>query len=152
MAAVLFYHITRNPIEVTLATLLGKSLEAGWRVAVRTGSADQSAHFDTALWKGAEGSFLPHDIAGGDHDADQPILISDRPTGANDPKCLLTLGGAAFDPAEAEGVERLCVLFDGNDPAAMNTARQQWVAVKEAGVKAQYWSEDSGRWEMQSET
>ena len=35
MGAAFFYHLTRTPLESTLAMLLGKSLAAGWRVAVR---------------------------------------------------------------------------------------------------------------------
>ena len=35
MGVAYFYHLTRQPLEVTLPMLLGKSLAAGWRVVVR---------------------------------------------------------------------------------------------------------------------
>ena len=35
MGAARFYHLTRSPVEAALPMLIGKSLEAGWRVAVR---------------------------------------------------------------------------------------------------------------------
>ena len=35
MGAAFFYHLTRRPLEHTLPLLLGKALQAGWRVAVR---------------------------------------------------------------------------------------------------------------------
>jgi DNA polymerase-3 subunit chi len=47
---------------------------------------------------------------------------------------------------------RVCILFDGNDDAALDTARGQWKALTRAGCSAQYWSEESGRWEKKAET
>ncbi len=152
MGAVLFYHLTRDPAPVTMGVLLEKSLGAGWRVGVRVKTAEQAAAFDQALWKGPNDRFLPHGAAGGDMDADQPILISPEAEFPNNPACLMIVGGADVDPAEAEAYERVWVLFDGNDGDAVAFARQQWSAVKSAGVKAQYWSEDSGRWEKKAET
>ena len=40
---------------------------------------------------------------------------------------------------------------DGNDPAALDIARGQWKALTDAGCAAQYWSEESGRWEKKAE-
>jgi DNA polymerase-3 subunit chi len=48
-------------------------------------------------------------------------------------------------------LERVCVLFDGNDPSAVETARGQWRNLTGAGCSAQYWSEESGRWEKKAE-
>ena len=48
---------------------------------------------------------------------------------------------------ETEALERVCILFDGGDGAAVQAARGQWKALTSAGCKAQYWSEESGRWE-----
>lgn len=48
-------------------------------------------------------------------------------------------------------MERVCVLFDGNDDLALNRARGQWKALTDAGCAAQYWSEESGRWEKKAE-
>ena len=54
-------------------------------------------------------------------------------------------------PEEVEALERVCILFDGNDAAALDAARGQWKGLTGAGCKAQYWSEESGRWEMRAE-
>jgi DNA polymerase-3 subunit chi len=48
-------------------------------------------------------------------------------------------------------MERVWVLFDGNDAARLQAARQQWKATVGAGHAAQYWSEESGRWEKKAE-
>ena len=76
MGAAYFYHLTRRSQRDTLLMLLGKSLENGWKVAVRGTDAGGLDALDAALWQGPDESFLPHGIAGGPHDADQPILLT----------------------------------------------------------------------------
>ena len=73
MGVAYFYHLTRRPLEETLAMLLGNSLGAGWRVAVRGTDGARLAWLDERLWLGAEDGFLPHGLEGGEHDADQPV-------------------------------------------------------------------------------
>lgn len=151
MGAAYFYHLTRRPMEETLAMLLGKAAGAGWRVAVRGTDAARLAWLDERLWLGADDGFLPHGLAGGAHDADQPVLLT---TGAadNGAVCVMSVDGAEVTPQEVAALERVCVLFDGNDPQALDIARGQWKALKDAGATAQYWSEESGRWEKMAET
>ena len=57
----------------------------------------------------------------------------------------------SFIRREVQALERVCVIFDGNDPAALDIARGQWKALTDAGCAAQYWSEESGRWEKKAE-
>ena len=133
MGAAYFYHLTRQPLEVTLPMLLDKALGQGWRVAVRGRDAARLNWLDEKLWLGPEESFLPHGLAGGPHDADQPILLTPGPA-ANDPQCLMTIDGAEVAAEEVTTLERVCVLFDGNDPAAVEMARAQWKALTGAGV------------------
>lgn len=150
MGAAYFYHLTRRPLEDTLPTLLEKALEAGWRVAVRGTSEERLNWLDEKLWLGRDDGFLPHGIAGGPHDALQPVLLTTEEAG-NDPACLMAVDGAEISPAEVQSMERACVLFDGNDPAAVDHARAQWKALTDAGCSAQYWSEETGRWEKKAE-
>ena len=76
MGAAFFYHLTQRPLEATLPMLLTKALQAGWRVAVRGRDAGQMAWLDEKLWLGPEDGFLPHGLAGGAHEADQPVLLT----------------------------------------------------------------------------
>lgn len=151
MGAAYFYHLTQRPLEATLPMLLDKARGAGWRVAVRGSEAARLDWLDQKLWLGPEEAFLPHGIAGGPHDALQPILLTTGAAG-NDPQCLMTIDGAEVTSAEVQALERVCVLFDGNDPEALDRARGQWKALTGAGCAAQYWSEASGRWEKKAET
>ncbi|WEF24953.1 DNA polymerase III subunit chi [Paracoccus sp. S3-43] len=161
MGNALFYHLTRSPAESLLPVLIGKSLAAGWHVELRGTDPARMERLDLHLWQGD--GFLPHGLAGGPHDARQPVLLTVTGQGAagqgaagqgaagqgaaNRPACLMALDGAEVAPAECEGLERACIIFDGGDAAATARARDQWRALTGAGVAAEYWSEESGRWE-----
>lgn len=152
MGAAYFYHLTRGPVEQTLPMLLDKSRQAGWRVLVRGQDMDRLRHLDQVLWRGVEDSFLPHGLAGGPHDARQPILLgTDISTEANAATCLMSVDGADVSAEEVSAMDRVCILFNGLDEAAVQHARTQWKALTDAGCAAQYWSEDSGRWEKKAE-
>ena len=147
MGAVYFYHLTRSQLPATLATLAEKSLAAGWRVAVRGTDGAALSALDETLWE-REG-FLPHGLAGGPHDALQPVLLTTG-AAANGAVCVMSVNGAEIAPAEVADLARACVIFDGHDGAAIAHARGQWKAYKDAGVEAQYWSEESGSWQKKA--
>lgn len=149
MGDVYFYHLTEQPLEATLPMLLQKSLAAGWRVAIRSGDDALIERLDAALWLG-EG-FLPHGTAGGPHDADQPILIT-KDTASNGAHCLMAVGQANVEASEAKSADRTCILFDGADGQAVDHARGQWRQLTEAGLAAQYWSDEGGRWQKKAES
>lgn len=146
MGNALFYHLTRSPAESLLPVLIGKSLAAGWQVELRGTDLARMERLDLQLWQGD--GFLPHGLAGGPHDARQPVLltVAGQPA-ANRPACVMALDGAEIAPAEIEALDRACILFDGGDAAATARARDQWRALTGAGIAAEYWSEESGRWE-----
>ncbi|NDR56377.1 DNA polymerase III subunit chi [Aliiruegeria sabulilitoris] len=152
MGQALFYHLTRHPLEVTLAMLLEKSLQRDWRVVVRGSDAGRLQFLDQKLWLGPEEGFLPHGLAGGPQDADQPVLLTAGEELPNGATVLMSIDGAAVTAAEIEALERVCILFDGHDPAAVQHARGQWKGLTGEGAAAQYWSEESGRWEMKAES
>ena len=152
MAVARFYHLTQDPLEVLLPTLIGKAQEIGLAVALRGTDRARMEALDRQLWLG-EG-FLPHGLAGGAHDADQPCLltwdgtrVSDLPNATG---CLIALDGAEVGADEVRAVERLCIVFDGLDQQALARARDQWRALTAAGIEAEYWSRESGRWECKA--
>jgi DNA polymerase III subunit chi len=151
MAEVLFYHLQRQPLEAVLPALLEKSLERGWRVVVQGASEERLAALDDHLWTYREDSFLPH---GTDREAQagaQPVVLTLNASNPNGASIRFLVEGAQM-PANAEGYERMVVLFDGNDPDALAVAREQWRAVKTAGHDATYWQQDQrGRWERKSQ-
>ena len=63
---------------------------------------------------------------------------------ANGARGLVLLDGAEVQPDEVAGLERVWLLFDGADEAAVQAARAQWTRLTGWGMAAQYWSDDSG--------
>lgn len=150
MGAVLFYHLTRRPLEAVLPPILERALAQGWRVALRASAPERLDWLDTQLWMG-EG-FLPHGRAGGGFDADQPVLLTTGAGLPNGAQALMAVDGAEITAEEARAAARSWILFDGADEAALAHARGQWRALTAEGVAAQYWSEESGRWEKKAES
>jgi DNA polymerase III subunit chi len=152
LGTVMFFHLMQSAPADTLAVNASRALGQGWRVLVRGTDPATLERLDADLWiKGGDDSFLPHGLAGGDHDPDQPILL-----GTGDPvngaKVLALIDGAGATDAEIASMERVWVLFDGNDPDRLQAARLQWKTMTGAGHPAQYWSEESGRWEKRAES
>lgn len=146
----MFYHLTRSTPAETMATILPRALSAGWRVMLRGTDQAALAALDLALWTQSDDGFLPHGLAGGPQDADQPILLGQGAI-ANAAQGLMLIDGAETTPEEAAPLQRVWVLFDGADDAALSRARKLWTTLTTAGLAAQYWSEESGRWEKKTE-
>ena len=147
----MFYHLTQRPLEATLPQLLDRSMKAGWKVVVRGPNSQRLDWLDDKLW-GGDDSFLPHGRAGGPHDALQPVLLTTEDAAPNGAACLMAVDGAAVRAEEVNALERVCILFDAHDQEAVQHARGQWKALTSAGVTAEYWSEESGRWEKKAES
>ncbi|MEL6959252.1 MAG: DNA polymerase III subunit chi [Pseudomonadota bacterium] len=151
MGAAYFYHLTTASLEQTAPTLLAKSREAGWVIEVRGREAAAMDALDAQLWRGPAESFLAHGRAGGDHDADQPILLTAGEAAANGATAIMSVHGAEVSREEVQAADRVMILFDGHDGDAVAHARTQWKALTDAGCAAQYWSQESGRWEKKAE-
>lgn len=149
MGTAVFYHLTRSGPDETLATILPRALQAGWRVMIRSPDIGRLERLDGKLWLEPEDGFLPHGLEGGAQDADQPVLLG-QGAAVNGAKGVALMDGAHPLPGE-ETLERLWVLFDGADEAAVQAARGLWTRLTGAGMAAQYWSEESGRWVMKVE-
>ena len=151
MGAVYFYHLTDSLLEEALPLLIDRAQGQGWRVLVRGRRPALLDRLDQVLWQGPDDGFCAHGLAGGDHDADQPILLGvDTPAAGF--ACIISVDGAALTAAEIAQADRACILFDGHDGDALQHARGQWKALTGQGVAAQYWAQDDGRWVKKAET
>jgi DNA polymerase-3 subunit chi len=147
MAVAKFYHLTRSAVEDTIPLILSRAVAEGMRVVVRGTDAGRMAWLDERLWLVSDESFLPHGLARGPHDDLQPVLLTHEdvlPAGAS----LMAVDGAEVVLEDCTGRDRVWILFDGNSDAAVAGARAQWSDLTKAGVAAEYWSEESGRWQM----
>jgi DNA polymerase-3 subunit chi len=152
LGAAYFYHLTQAPLETTLPRLLEKARGAGWSIAVRGVEPGRMEWLDQKLWLLGDESFLPHGLAGGPHDRLQPILLTTASETPNDATCIMSVDGAVVSAEEVNAAERVCILFDGHDQEALHQARVQWKTLTDAGCAAQYWSEETGVWQMKAES
>jgi DNA polymerase-3 subunit chi len=149
MAEIGFYHLTRTPLEQALPRLLGRVLAAGGRAHVLCDAPERAQALDAALWTAPEPDWLPHGLAGGEHDALQPVLLGTVDAApANGARFLVLVGRAAS--ARLADYDRVLDLFDGSDDAAVAAARARWVAAKAAGHTLAYWQQGTGGWEKKA--
>lgn len=143
MADVAFYHLTRSHVEDALPPLLSKTLAAEKRGLVCC-SKGRFSQVSTAIWSKLQDSWLPHGISGKDDDPSIcPIWLTDSADdNANEAGFLFFLDGTA--PDDLPGAERVFILFDGTDDAAVTAARSQWKSFGEKGHELSYWQQDDG--------
>ncbi|PIB24896.1 DNA polymerase III subunit chi [Amylibacter kogurei] len=150
MSEIFFYHLVQSPLEQTLPELLGKCLSRDWRVIVRGTDTKRMVWLDEILWGGTPDSFLPHGFMTGANDARQPVLLTEADKNVNNAQVLMLVDGATATADEINGYERTCLLFDGNNPDALNAARSEWKRLTDAGVVAKYWSQADGPWALKA--
>jgi DNA polymerase III subunit chi len=150
MTEVLFYQLQRQPIEKVLPILLEKSLERGWRVAVQSSSEERIEALDALLWTYRDDSFLPHGTYKESSAADQPILLTVNADNLNRSAVRFLIDGSPM-PSDAASYERVVLLFDGEDPDALEDARERWRDAKGLGLDVTYWQADErGRWQRKA--
>jgi DNA polymerase III subunit chi len=147
-----FYHLQRQPLEAVLPVLVAKSRERGWRVAIEVPAQERMAALDDHLWTFSEESFLAHCTDREPDAAQQPVVLTTGPGNPNGAAIRFLVAGAGAR-VEADGYERVVLLFDGNDGDALAAARQDWRLIKAAGRAATYWQQDErGRWHKKAGT
>ncbi len=139
-----FYHLTATPLDRALPKIAEKVVATGARLLIVSASDDQRTALDRLLWTYAPESFLPHARAGGEADADQPILIAPDIAPTNGARHVAIVDGLWRD--EALGFDRAFHFFDDE---AIREARLAWKALADRdGVERRYWKQDEGgRWE-----
>lgn len=148
MADVVFYHLERAPLERVLPGLIEKCLERGWRTIVQASSRERVDALDALLWTYRDDGFLPHGIAGSDHAAAQPVLLTVDDANPNGSAVRFFVDGASTaDAGSLAAYERVVFMFDGHDESAVAQARDRWKAAREAGHAVTYWQQDeNGKW------
>ncbi len=150
MTEMLFYHMKGQTPEQVLPPLLQKSLERGWRVVVQASSDERVEALDAHLWTWRDDSFLPHGTWRDPEAAAHPIVLTVNEENPNAATVRFLLDGAVLS-GKAAAYERIVLLFDGDDPEAVETARMRWSEAKTAGIAVTYWQADEqGRWRRQA--
>ncbi len=146
MTEALFYHLDGQPLERVLPVLLQKSVARGWRVVVEAGTPERLAALDSHLWTFDDAAFLPHGTAADGHAALQPVYLAAGPEAPNGATVRFLVDRAPL-PEDPERYERLVLVFDGTDEAALAEARAAWKSLKSRELEVTYWQQDGeGRW------
>ena len=146
---VLFYHLEQRSLESVLPELLERTLERKWRAVVQAGSQQRLEALDSHLWTYADASFLPHGTARDGELDRQPVVLTTAGDNPNRAEVRFMVDGA--EHPDLTPYIRAVFLFDGRDESALATARQQWKAVKAAGLDATYWQQgEAGQWEKKA--
>ena len=150
MTEVLFYHLKGQMPQQVLPTLLQKSLDRGWRVVVQASSEERVEALDAHLWTWRDDSFLPHGTWRDAEASQQPIVLTVSDHNPNGATIRFLVDGALM-PADASAYARVVLLFDGEDPDALDAARARWAEAKSAGFEVTYWQADEkGGWRRQA--
>jgi len=146
MTSIGFYHLTTSPLERALPRLLEKVLEGRKRAVVLCGSAERLSFLNSSLWTLGKASFIPHGSAAEGNTPDQPIWLTTVDENPNGATFIVQTDG--MNSPSLSTYERCLDLFDGNDPEAVQAARERWKAYKDQGCEVTYWKQtESGAWE-----
>jgi DNA polymerase-3 subunit chi len=149
MAEVWFYHIERGGVETVLPVLLRRGLDRGLRMAVETTGTERANQLSQQIWAAEDTAFIPHGLATDSGSHLQPIIIADSAENPNKATCRFYVDGA--EPKSLDGLDRVCILFDGRDPSGLEAARALWRRFTTDNTKAIYQKQDeSGRWQEQA--
>ncbi|MFI4948095.1 MAG: DNA polymerase III subunit chi [Alphaproteobacteria bacterium] len=144
MAEIGFYHLRATPLERALPRLLERASAGGYRIVVRAASSERVEHLSALLWTYDEASFLPHGTARDGNAAEQPIWLSERAENPNRATMLVVVDGV--EPDDLAAFTRVADMFDGNDPTAVEGARDRWRRATAAGHTLTYWQQTETGW------
>jgi DNA polymerase III subunit chi len=150
MTEVLFYHLKDQSPEQVLPALLQKSLDRGWRAVVQASTEERVEALDAHLWTWRDDSFLPHGTWREAEAARQPIVLTVGEDNPNNAAIRFLVEGATM-PTDVAAYERVVLLFNGEDPDAVEVARLRWSEAKSAGFEVTYWQTDEkGGWQRKA--
>ena len=151
MTKFVFYQLADNDKVPTLRSIVGKSRERGWRVAIRCSTESEAKAIDDALWRTPDDGFLPHARSGSGFDADQPILIVTDNSADNRPDALVMLGTFELGIGQLSKLQRVCVLFNGENTEELASAQLLSKTFKNSGTPVECWVNEHGRWRNRQE-
>jgi DNA polymerase-3 subunit chi len=104
---------------------------------------------DALLWTYRDDGFLPHGTDREAEAAQMPVVLTTKDVNPNNAKARFLVDGAVAD--DLKTYERAIYLFDGNDPDAVDAARDNWKEAQGEGFETIYWQQDAnGRWQKKA--
>ena len=149
MAEISFYHLINSTLEEVLPVLLKKTLDAGKRAVVMAGASERLETLSSILWTAEPDSWIPHGSLKDGHPEHQPIWLTISWENPNQATYLFLTDGATAE--SLEGFDRCFDLFDGNEIASVQAARDRWTELKNEFHDRNYWRQNGqGKWEKKA--
>lgn len=123
----------RAPGEA-VARLAAWHWRQGARVLILAADPQQAAGLDALLWTFDPASFVPHALAGGADQADEPILISQEPANLNHASVLIMTKPPASPQAVPPGFQRVIVLIPLEDGPDLRACRDCFRQARDQGL------------------
>jgi DNA polymerase-3 subunit chi len=98
----------------------------GRRVLILAADELQAQETDRALWSFDPASFLPHALAGGPDQAEEPVLIAQSAANLNQAQVLITLAPLAVDAKEIRAFKLLIDFVPVEEGPGLAAARQRY--------------------------
>lgn len=137
-----FYQLGGASADGVIAAIATRLLGDDQRLLIVSGDEGQLSRIDRQLWDQGATSFLPHGVAGGAEDPEQPILLSTGTDAPNKARNLLIADGEWREAALH--FDRAFYLFD---EATLDGARAAWKLLSgRDGVERNYWAQEEGKW------
>ena len=117
---------------------------------MQVGSEERRDALDAHLWTYREEGFLPHGtVKDGSPELAADLADGRRRQSQSARRCASSPTVRRFPTWRP--IARVVMLFDGNDPEAVDRARAAWKDVKAGGHDATYWQQiERGRWERKA--
>ena len=112
-----------------LCRLVDKAYRLGHRVWIRTPVPTHAAVLDERLWTFSQGSFVPHQRAGGEGERACPVVIGEQP-GDGDERHLLINEGSEV-PAFGDLFDRIAEVVN-QDPETRAAGRARYARYRDA--------------------
>jgi DNA polymerase-3 subunit chi len=141
-----FYHLEQTGLEAVLPRLVQASLGRAWRVVIQAGSEERAEALAAHLWSFDEESFIPHGTRVDGMPDLTPVWLTATDENPNGAKVRFCVDGAPV--GAMDGLERVVIIFEGRDEAAVEAARSAWKRYRAEGHAVSYWQQDEqGRWQ-----
>ena len=122
--------------EQALARLVAWHQGQGHRVLVLAGDEAQAQELDRLLWTYDPASFVPHALAGGPDEAQEPVLIASQPQNPHAATVQVLTGP---QQALAPGMEQVILLVPAEEGPELDTYRQRYKELSQtSGVKMRH--------------
>jgi DNA polymerase-3 subunit chi len=147
MSRIDFYHLQKQTLDEVLPKLVEKAYGTGAKIKIKIGNEARVEFINSLLWTYNEESFIPHGSKKDGFAKEQPIWLSSEDDNPNQSEMLFLVDGADIELSQIGNFSRIFNIFDGNNEASLQQARDFWKSLSTTDNEKNYFQQDdNGRW------